>query len=808
MDLENNSLIKLPDNIGKLSSLDALKVRGNLLTELPDSVGNLLSLRHLYVSENELAELPESIGNLESLYTLDAYKNKIKNLPESIGNLLSLERLNCTSNELTELPVSIGSLELLRELSFADNQITELPESLCKLSSLTNIFAVGNRLAKLPEDIGDLVSLKELHLGNNELVELPDSIENLSLNGDTYENPYGSGQYSTMEALGLTKNPLTFLQEPIRYMLSKRQLEEYKDLPTTRPPTASILSANPPLDAVTSALGQLFPTHDHEHHVEQPALKKADNEQSPQPPATLAQPIPALPASPTVLPLAVSPLQPISLTDDKRRRLDQILASDITLEHATFTQQERDKLDALILSMNDSIEAVVTLPATAQGATLPQAAIDKLMSLTEDEFTNGTTSEKKQRVAEIVALKTVRPNNPDAAKGGLLLYNLLYKALIGLHENAPQMSADVLNTNVKMASPGGAVLGKLAGLLIYMPFVGPQLASTAQAAVGSIEQRRVGRDVLEGLDRMASIGNADTPSQQKATIQRITHALVYRLALHHCAKTSSDAGGVMLAFKRAGGIDNRSINKFKTYAQKITDAIMKPATFHGADMDGAIERLLTAALTGTAASIQGCSPQAALKKARKLCEQHREIIAGLGSNSGLAGTATRGDVASASNVQSLLRGSGWMTAKLGVVGEAQQLDPALAGPSHRLATAVPTEMSLAQMMRELEMQKQVNRALWETNESHARKLAKLERHLPPQDDAVIVTGRGGADGNQAQMQEHRQSDPVAAAKIARLEEQLAIANDRLNQHALVGQVLLDDKSVRDARDDAEAAKKG
>lgn len=67
MDLNDNSLVSLPDALGELASLRVLRVAGNALAELPASIGALPSLAVLRVERNRLASLPAFDRPLEEL---------------------------------------------------------------------------------------------------------------------------------------------------------------------------------------------------------------------------------------------------------------------------------------------------------------------------------------------------------------------------------------------------------------------------------------------------------------------------------------------------------------------------------------------------------------------------------------------------------------------------------------------------------------------------------------------------------------------------------------------------------------------
>ena len=57
----------VPAEIGQLTSLTELDLRGNQLTSLPAEIGQLTSLTVLYLRRNQLTSLPAEIGQLTSL---------------------------------------------------------------------------------------------------------------------------------------------------------------------------------------------------------------------------------------------------------------------------------------------------------------------------------------------------------------------------------------------------------------------------------------------------------------------------------------------------------------------------------------------------------------------------------------------------------------------------------------------------------------------------------------------------------------------------------------------------------------------
>jgi Leucine-rich repeat (LRR) protein len=73
----DNVLIKLPPEIGQLSTLTLLDASFNELTRLPPEIGQLSNLLTLRVGWNHLEILPDEIGQLSKLENLDLGENRL-----------------------------------------------------------------------------------------------------------------------------------------------------------------------------------------------------------------------------------------------------------------------------------------------------------------------------------------------------------------------------------------------------------------------------------------------------------------------------------------------------------------------------------------------------------------------------------------------------------------------------------------------------------------------------------------------------------------------------------------------------------
>ena len=71
------------------------------------------SLEVLIVNNNRLVSLPEEIGKMQFLSELDASCNEITHLPVQIGDMTHLRSLNLRRNHLQEIPVGTYAVETI-----------------------------------------------------------------------------------------------------------------------------------------------------------------------------------------------------------------------------------------------------------------------------------------------------------------------------------------------------------------------------------------------------------------------------------------------------------------------------------------------------------------------------------------------------------------------------------------------------------------------------------------------------------------------------------------------------------------------
>lgn len=124
-------LVELPDAVSALTKLRVLEAAGNKLRTLPAALGSCAALEVLQLADNEL-ESADVLEQLEAVVTLNLDRNRLARLP--LPDSEHLKTISAASNQITEVPAAVGRLQLLRELTLTDNQLEGLPAELANLT--------------------------------------------------------------------------------------------------------------------------------------------------------------------------------------------------------------------------------------------------------------------------------------------------------------------------------------------------------------------------------------------------------------------------------------------------------------------------------------------------------------------------------------------------------------------------------------------------------------------------------------------------------------------------------------------------
>ena len=165
----------LPAALGKLTHLQALKLRGHRFTgPIPPELGQLTALRELDLSGNQLTEaIPPALGRLANLEMLDLSDNQLTgSIRLAPGQWPGLRELRLHDNQLRgPIPIELTQVASLEFLDLGSNDLTgPIPPALGELTSLVVLALGGNQLTgPIPPELGGLTNLGVLSLPLNPL---------------------------------------------------------------------------------------------------------------------------------------------------------------------------------------------------------------------------------------------------------------------------------------------------------------------------------------------------------------------------------------------------------------------------------------------------------------------------------------------------------------------------------------------------------------------------------------------------------------------------------------------------------------
>ena len=223
--IENNLKGTIPPELGDLSSLVYLQIRGNseLTGSIPPELGDLSNLAYLDLFLNSLTgTIPPALGDLAELEALWLGNNALTGpIPAELGNLAHLNDLVLQSNSLTgAIPPELGNLSRLTQMwaAYAGDLSGDIPPELGALESLEVLSLSGNNLdGPIPPTLGELANLERLFLDDNNLDgPIPPALGELANvrimwlhdNEISGQMPGALGSLTTLEELLLANNNL------------------------------------------------------------------------------------------------------------------------------------------------------------------------------------------------------------------------------------------------------------------------------------------------------------------------------------------------------------------------------------------------------------------------------------------------------------------------------------------------------------------------------------------------------------------------------------------------------------------------
>nr|XP_023882249.1 disease resistance protein TAO1-like [Quercus suber] len=178
-----SKLVKLPENLGNIETLEELDVSATAIMGLPLSIEHLIGLIKLDLRDcKNLSSLPNGFYSSMSLKHLNLSGcSKLVKLPENLGNIETLEELDVSATAIMGLPLSIEHLIGLIKLDLRDcKNLSSLSNGCYSSISLKTLNLFGcSKLDELPKNLGKIKGLEKLDLSRTAITGLPSSVVHL-----------------------------------------------------------------------------------------------------------------------------------------------------------------------------------------------------------------------------------------------------------------------------------------------------------------------------------------------------------------------------------------------------------------------------------------------------------------------------------------------------------------------------------------------------------------------------------------------------------------------------------------------------
>ena len=167
LDLSHCGLTEFPREVFQLAdSLEILDLSGNRLDRLPDDLHRLSRLQAIFCSDNRFTELPPALGRCERLDMVGFKACRIVEVPAAALPPM-LRWLILTDNRIESLPDELGRRPRLQKLMLAGNRLSALPETLADARALELLRIAANRFDRLAPWLVRLPRLSWLAWGGN-----------------------------------------------------------------------------------------------------------------------------------------------------------------------------------------------------------------------------------------------------------------------------------------------------------------------------------------------------------------------------------------------------------------------------------------------------------------------------------------------------------------------------------------------------------------------------------------------------------------------------------------------------------------
>lgn len=183
---------KIVKSISKFQNLKYLSITGYKLSFLPDEIGNLSNLEEIDLRGNKFDKIPFVLSKLPNLKTILLSQNCIKYPPDSGFSLKKLVRLDLCNNNLGNLSYQnfnsffqdSNFFPNLESLVLSDNNLSYLPENIKYFKKIDYIFLFNNNFCKFPSQLLQLSNIKTI------AIDFTSDLRECLINDDNFLNSF------------------------------------------------------------------------------------------------------------------------------------------------------------------------------------------------------------------------------------------------------------------------------------------------------------------------------------------------------------------------------------------------------------------------------------------------------------------------------------------------------------------------------------------------------------------------------------------------------------------------------------------
>jgi Leucine-rich repeat (LRR) protein len=147
LELNNKDMISLPEEIGKIKTLNWLNLTTTNLSSI-DAVGACAELVRLYIYRSSLSDA----------------------ISENLLNCKKMERIAIKKSGLTKFG-TIAQMTFLKGIDLEENKITEIPKEIFMFKNLENLWLIKNQITSFSPEIILLPKIEQINLKENPINE-------------------------------------------------------------------------------------------------------------------------------------------------------------------------------------------------------------------------------------------------------------------------------------------------------------------------------------------------------------------------------------------------------------------------------------------------------------------------------------------------------------------------------------------------------------------------------------------------------------------------------------------------------------